>query len=91
MAPYDDTSVGRVLEPWNQHDIYGTNGRLCVSAKNNPGQVRAIDGLGNCAPEVSRAEPVLLVRRQRRLAHLVEPHLLAVERCTRIVHELRRG
>jgi hypothetical protein len=21
MAPYDDTFVGRVLEPWNQHDV----------------------------------------------------------------------
>ena len=23
MAPYDDTFVGRVLEPWNQHDVDG--------------------------------------------------------------------
>ena len=23
MAPYDDTFVGRVLEPWNQHEVDG--------------------------------------------------------------------
>ena len=23
MAPYADTFVGRVLEPWNQHDVDG--------------------------------------------------------------------
>jgi hypothetical protein len=23
MAPYDDTFAGRVLEPWNQHDVDG--------------------------------------------------------------------
>jgi hypothetical protein len=23
MAPHDDTFVGRVLEPWNQHDVDG--------------------------------------------------------------------
>jgi hypothetical protein len=25
MEPYDDRFVGRVLEPWNQHDVGGTN------------------------------------------------------------------
>ena len=36
------------------------------------------------------AEPVLLVRRQRSLCDFVEPHLLAVERRSGVVHDLRR-
>ena len=31
MAPHDDTFVGRVLEPWNQHDVdHDVDGALAL-------------------------------------------------------------
>src|SRR5215470_4719592 len=53
--------------------------RLRMPAKRNAGQVGAVDRLRDRATEIGRAEPRLLVIRNGRALHLVEPHVLTVE------------
>src|SRR5580693_9477335 len=57
----------------------------------NAAEIGTVDGFGNRPAEILRAEPRSLVFGNRRLCHLVEPNLLAVERWPRILHLLRRS
>src|SRR5258708_230820 len=59
-----------------------------MAMKNNPAKILAVDGRGDCAPEIGRSKPVALVRGNRRLWHLIEPHELGIERCPSIVDNI---
>src|ERR1051326_3516766 len=60
-----------------------------MSAKCDASEVVTIDSFRNRSAKIRRAEPRLLVVRQWRLRHLVEPHELRVQRNSRIVHQRR--
>src|SRR5882724_7744170 len=61
-----------------------------MSAKNDAGQIGAIDGHGNCFAKLGGSEPVLLVLGQLRAGHLVEPHEFGIEARASIVSDPRR-
>src|SRR5437773_11331754 len=54
-------------------------GRASVSAKNDPGQIVAINGHGNGFAKLRGAEPGLFVFGKRRSGNLVKPYELRIE------------
>src|SRR5437868_2133277 len=65
-----------------------SRGRSAIPV-NHACEIRTVDGIGNGAPELARAKPLLAVRRKRGTRNLVEPHLLAFERASGIARGSR--